>query len=312
MFVFLSYQTWFISITDPLNLRSFINEIPDMALLSTAAAPSKLRLMGSYSGHIVPRPHNKFLFYSGGDTRIVSIPNATLSSFSATMSTALSVPAPFTLKYQLPGHNLNSLISLSSDNDLLIVLDELPHLPPPSRIRFFLFPLKAAHPEPTDSGARYTELTQWALCHPKTETWFIDALNSENCTAGQNESLSGGGAASGAVSIVLESNSSSGLTSSSVSLPSAKPQDDDDGNNFQENLARLPSSDPAPRYLLFHLSWGKCNAFVYYHRCDLIITDRNMMIPPNMLLMTTLGVVGFRYGCCLACLISVGVSFRSK
>ncbi|OWM84643.1 uncharacterized protein LOC116205287 [Punica granatum] len=230
---------------------------PPLPVAPPAASSSpKLRLMCSYGGHIAHRPHTKSLFYSGGDTRIISIPAAgaaTLSSFTAAVSSALSVPGPFTLKYQLPGHDLDSLISISSSDDLLILLDELPRLPPPSRIRLFLFSPKPAHPE-----SRQAELTKSVLCHPKTETWFIDALNSarmmqkaENCAAGfgQNECLSGGGMISGAESIVLETNSSFGSTSSSVSLtnlPSGRPQDEDSGTNFPENQARLPVPDPAP------------------------------------------------------------------
>lgn len=77
----------------------------------------------------------------------------------------------------------------------------------------------------------------------------------ENCAAGfgQNESLNCVGALSGAESIVLETNSSFGSTSSSFSLtnsPSGKPQDENNGTNFQENRARLPSVDLASRYLL--------------------------------------------------------------
>ncbi|KAK4788357.1 hypothetical protein SAY86_019676 [Trapa natans] len=219
--------------------------------LPAAASPSKLRLMCSYGGHIVPRPHKKsLLFYSGGETRIVSIPAtaaATLSTFTAAVSAALSVPAPFTIKYQLPGHDLDSLISLFSDDDLLVLLDELPHLPPPSRIRLFLFPWMPAPPGPAVPELRHSVLPRSVLCHPKTEAWFIDALNSARMMQkgeSPNESLSNGGAISGAESIVLETNSSFGSTSSSVSLtnlPSGKSQE---GDNLQESLAKLPLSDP--------------------------------------------------------------------
>ncbi|BAU00910.1 hypothetical protein LR48_Vigan102s003700 [Vigna angularis] len=127
---------------------------------SEEASTAKLRLMCSYGGHILPRPGTNSLFYAGGETRILSIQHrtlATLSSFRTHLSTLLSLKYPFTLKYQLPHLHLDSLISLASDEDLHILVDEYHNSS--SRIRLFVFP---------------------AFRHPKTESWFLDSLKSSS------------------------------------------------------------------------------------------------------------------------------------
>ncbi|KAG2715036.1 hypothetical protein I3760_03G057900 [Carya illinoinensis] len=221
---------------------------------------TKLRLMCSYGGHIVPRLSTNSLCYAGGDTKIISLNPliiTTLSSLTTLLSSTLSVPFPFTLKYLLPPHHdLSSLIPLASDPDLLFFLHHLIRLSSSScsfssssttssRIRLFLFPPSVIH-------------------HPKTEVWFSDALKSakimqkvvvmgrEGDGDGQSESFSGGelsnSAASNAESMVLESSSSFGSASSSASssnLSSLKAQAEDahGGANLQDIKVTLLSSD---------------------------------------------------------------------
>ncbi|KAL2542544.1 Octicosapeptide/Phox/Bem1p family protein [Abeliophyllum distichum] len=85
----------------------------------------KLRLMCSYGGHIVPRPHDKSLCYIGGDTRMIVIDrHSSLSDLHHRLSKTLLSNQPFTLKYQLPNEDLDSLISVASDEDLEIMVEE--------------------------------------------------------------------------------------------------------------------------------------------------------------------------------------------
>ncbi|XVF71565.1 hypothetical protein PTKIN_Ptkin12aG0048300 [Pterospermum kingtungense] len=178
----------------------------------------KLRLMCSYGGHIIPRPQTKSLYYSGGENRITTIPTAntatlTLSSLTTHLSNFLHLATPFIIKYQLPNHDLDSLISISTDDDLQIMLEEHIRISStsatPSRIRLFLFPV-------VNSGGNPE------LSHPKRESWFVDALRSAKV------GLGGGESGDQAESIVLET-SSFGSTSSSLSLsnlPPIKPSSD--------------------------------------------------------------------------------------
>ncbi|OMO80291.1 Phox/Bem1p [Corchorus capsularis] len=129
---------------------------------TTASTTPKLRLMCSYGGHVIPRPQTKSLYYAGGENRIVTIPaaapNLTLSSLIAHLSSFLHLTTPFVLKYQLPNHDLDSLISISTDDDLQIMLEEQSRLSStasPSRIRLFLFPVNCLNAE---------------LSHPKRES----------------------------------------------------------------------------------------------------------------------------------------------
>ncbi|XP_038720598.1 ataxin-2 homolog isoform X2 [Tripterygium wilfordii] len=137
------------------------------------AVTTKLRLMCSYGGHIVPRPHDKSLCYVGGDTRIVVVDRHTsLASLSSRLSRTLLNDRPFTLKYQLPTEDLDSLISVTIDEDLENMIDEYDRTSgsssKPSRLRLFLFPLKP------DSSQSIGPLLENSA---KSDDWFLNALN---------------------------------------------------------------------------------------------------------------------------------------
>ncbi|KFK33340.1 hypothetical protein AALP_AA5G001400 [Arabis alpina] len=135
---------------------------------------SKLRLMCSYGGHILPRPHDKSLCYMGGDTRIVVVDrNTSLSSLVNRLSNTLLNGRSFTLKYQLPSEDLDSLISVTTDEDLDNMIEEydrtISNSTKPSRLRLFLFTPK---PEATQSMGQILENSA------KSDDWFLNALNS--------------------------------------------------------------------------------------------------------------------------------------
>ncbi|GKV16730.1 hypothetical protein SLEP1_g27328 [Rubroshorea leprosula] len=195
----------------------------------------KLRLMCSYGGHIILRPHSKSLCYLGGESPIVSVPASTalsVSSLIAHLDSTLHITTLFTVKYLIPYHDLDALICIANEDDLRIMVEELESLsasPDPSRIRLFLFPIKptslvftqSSLPEveqPTvhrreGTGARFglglhgaelirTELSQAqssrrGLNHPKTESWFVDALRSAKIVQKGDSGVAGFGAESG-------------------------------------------------------------------------------------------------------------------
>ncbi|KAM3363262.1 hypothetical protein P3S68_018116 [Capsicum galapagoense] len=237
---------------------------------------TKVRLLCSYGGHIVQRPHDKTLCYAGGDNRVVAVDRrttvASLSAFMAHLSRTLYGNRPFYLKYQLPNEELDSLISVTTDEDLQNMLEEHDRTIAmsaltSSRIRLFLFPVK-----PESLGS--------ALLDSKADSWFSDALNNtriarrgqstdsgfgheligfENTggsNSGENLSAIGGGAGEGKQALdfgggsvpetmVLETSSSFGSTSSSISMsniPAIGVQAEDGGANLQDKKVRVPSS----------------------------------------------------------------------
>ncbi|MCD7454803.1 hypothetical protein HAX54_026097 [Datura stramonium] len=146
---------------------------------AAAATGGKLRLMCSYGGHIFPRPHDKTLCYVGGDTRIfVADRNTTLAELSARLSKTLLGGRPFTLKYQLQNEDLDSLISVTSDEDLENMIDEYDRMSSSSkvcRLRLFLFPIKIDSWNPSIGLIRDISV--------KSEDWFVNILNGANSSA---------------------------------------------------------------------------------------------------------------------------------
>ncbi|XP_019457522.1 PREDICTED: uncharacterized protein LOC109357922 [Lupinus angustifolius] len=137
----------------------------------------KLRLMCSYGGHIMPRPHDKSLCYIGGETRIVVVDRlSSLKELYTRLSHTILHGRPFSLKYQLPNEDLDNLITVTNDEDLDNMIEEYDRIaalsasalkPSTSRLRVFLFFSK---PEATVSMGSL-------LDDSKSETWFVDALN---------------------------------------------------------------------------------------------------------------------------------------
>ncbi|XP_044974608.1 ataxin-2 homolog [Hordeum vulgare subsp. vulgare] len=161
---------------------SWDEPFPSSAAAAAAAAGGggRLRLMCSFGGRIVPRPTDKSLCYLGGETRIVAVDrNASLADVHGRLSRSLLAGQPFTLKYQLPNEDLDSLISVSTDEDLDNLVDEYDRVAASSsssgassrtsRIRLFLFPAK---PESSSSLGSLLDDSS------KSENWFVDALNS--------------------------------------------------------------------------------------------------------------------------------------
>ncbi|ONM30165.1 Octicosapeptide/Phox/Bem1p family protein [Zea mays] len=160
---------------------SWDEPFPSSAAAAAAAAGGggRLRLMCSFGGRIVPRPTDKSLCYLGGETRIVAVDrHASLADVHARLSRSLLGGRPFTLKYQLPNEDLDSLISVSTDEDLDNLVDEYDRIAATSsgggtsrtsRIRLFLFPAK---PESSSSLGSLLDDSS------KSENWFVDALNS--------------------------------------------------------------------------------------------------------------------------------------
>uniref|UniRef100_A0A7N0TKM1 PB1 domain-containing protein n=1 Tax=Kalanchoe fedtschenkoi TaxID=63787 RepID=A0A7N0TKM1_KALFE len=144
---------------------------------------NKLRLMCSYGGHIIPRPHDKSLCYVGGDTRMVVVDrNSSLGELTSRLSKTLLNNRAFTLKYQLPNEDLDSLISVTTDEDLENMIDEFDRIcasssgAKSSRLRVFLFTNK----RDSESGSSIESILGSSA---KSEDWFYSALNGSGASA---------------------------------------------------------------------------------------------------------------------------------
>ncbi|XP_024984188.1 uncharacterized protein LOC112520119 [Cynara cardunculus var. scolymus] len=101
----------------------------------------KMKFLCSFSGKILPRPSDGKLRYVGGETRIISI-RKTLSYQELMKKTSAICNQPHTIKYQLPGEDLDALISVCSGEDLQHMIEEYHELERGSqRLRIFLIPL---------------------------------------------------------------------------------------------------------------------------------------------------------------------------
>lgn len=106
--------------------------------------------------------------------------HSSLSSLSSKLSSTLLDNRSFSIKYQLPNEDLDSLISVSTDEDLDNMIEEYDRIlagssnsssasnSSNSRLRLFLFP-----PSKPESASSIGSLLE----DSKSETWFVDALN---------------------------------------------------------------------------------------------------------------------------------------
>ncbi|PIA36158.1 hypothetical protein AQUCO_03400222v1 [Aquilegia coerulea] len=101
--------------------------------------PGKIKFLCSFGGKILPRPSDAKLRYVGGETRIINI-RKNLSWEELVKKTSEICNQPHTIKYQLPGEDLDALISVSSDEDLQNMLEEYQGLErvDGQRLRLFL------------------------------------------------------------------------------------------------------------------------------------------------------------------------------
>ncbi|RZS05718.1 hypothetical protein BHM03_00036256 [Ensete ventricosum] len=131
--------------------------------------------MVSFGGRIQPRRYDSSrLSYVGGETKILSLDRS--ASFPALLSKLASITAsasPLCLKYQLPGEDLDVLVSVTDDDDLDHLMAEYDLLhrtssnKPSPRLRLFLFPVGPPPPRPSAA------LLDAARAERQ---WFLDSL----------------------------------------------------------------------------------------------------------------------------------------
>lgn len=105
------------------------------------SSSTKMKVLCSFGGKILPRPSDGKLRYVGGETRIIRIRKDV--SWQKLRQKALEVyNQVHVIKYQLPGEDLDALVSVSCDEDLQNMMEEYNELQDregSQKIRMFLF-----------------------------------------------------------------------------------------------------------------------------------------------------------------------------
>lgn len=122
----------------------------------------KMKFLCSFGGRILPRPSDGKLRYVGGETRIITIRKNV--SWKELMQKTFGIcNQPHTIKYQLPGEDLDALISVSSDEDLQNMIEEyygIERFEGSQRLRIFLISLSESEncsfaPNDAQSNSEY-------------------------------------------------------------------------------------------------------------------------------------------------------------
>ncbi|XP_044507849.1 uncharacterized protein LOC123227211 [Mangifera indica] len=102
------------------------NEVSQEVHASSGAPDSsstKVKFLCSFGGKILPRPIDGKLRYVGGETRIIRLSKDI--SWQELMQKALAIYSEtHTIKYQLPGEDLDALVSVSCEEDLQNMMEE--------------------------------------------------------------------------------------------------------------------------------------------------------------------------------------------
>ncbi|KAL1568262.1 hypothetical protein AAHA92_03653 [Salvia divinorum] len=102
-----------------------------------------LKFLYSYGGKIVPRPTDGKLRYAAGSTRVLAV-DRSISYAELLVKFVESCGSSMILKCKLPTEDLDVLVSIKSEEELRIVIEEYERVSPESKIRAVLFPLKSA------------------------------------------------------------------------------------------------------------------------------------------------------------------------
>ncbi|KAD5318197.1 hypothetical protein R6Q59_033465 [Mikania micrantha] len=104
---------------------------------------SKIKILCSFGGKILPRPSDGKLRYVGGSTRIIRIRKDIFWQELRQKALEIYIETR-AIKYQLPGEDLDALVSVSCDEDLQNMMEECSLLgigEGPQKLRLFLFSL---------------------------------------------------------------------------------------------------------------------------------------------------------------------------
>ncbi|KAF8092568.1 hypothetical protein N665_0411s0028 [Sinapis alba] len=137
---------------------------------SDVSFPIKLKLLCSFRGRILPRSGDGKLSYVGGETRIISTYKHV--GLNELMQKTFAIcNHPHTIKYQLPGEDLDALISVRSDEDLHHMIEEYQEAEEKAgskRIRVFLVSLTETQNMNINQNTQHTDIEHYQ---------YLSALN---------------------------------------------------------------------------------------------------------------------------------------
>ncbi|XP_022748747.1 uncharacterized protein LOC111298229 isoform X2 [Durio zibethinus] len=90
---------------------------------ASLSSSTKVKFLCSYGGTVLPRPSDGKLRYVGGETRIIRLSRDISWQELVELTLAIYNQA-HTIKYQLPGEDLDALVSVSCDEDLQNMMEE--------------------------------------------------------------------------------------------------------------------------------------------------------------------------------------------
>ncbi|XP_058072114.1 uncharacterized protein LOC131221044 [Magnolia sinica] len=144
---------------------------------------TKMKFLCSFGGRILPRPSDGKLRYVGGDTRIIRI-SKDISWQELVQKMSAIYNQAHMIKYQLPGEELDALVSVSCDEDLQNMIEECSTLEGgegSQKLRMFLF--SVAEMEDAHLGLGSME--------GDSETQYVVAVNGMDVGQRKNTSVHG-------------------------------------------------------------------------------------------------------------------------
>ncbi|XXG72128.1 hypothetical protein AAC387_Pa07g1289 [Persea americana] len=138
---------------------------------------NKVKFLCSHGGKILPRPSDGQLKYVGGETRVVAVPRTiTFSELKRKLNSLME--GDMVLKYQMMPEDLDTLVSVKTDEDLKHMIDEYDRHGScgSPKFRAFLFP-----PSPFLINDNHQSATSPTHSNPgdhnAMEQRYIDAIN---------------------------------------------------------------------------------------------------------------------------------------
>lgn len=139
-----------------------------VSLVKDSSFPEKIKFLCSFGGRVLPRSNDGKLRYVGGETRIISI-RRNLAYSELVKKTTGICNQPHIIKYQLPGEDLDALISVTSDEDFQLMIEEHDLEGSSQKLRIFLVALNDSESPSSSEGRTPT--------NPDTNYQYVVAVN---------------------------------------------------------------------------------------------------------------------------------------